>query len=368
MDFKFSKGAGDQEMQEIPGEKKSQSSKLILLLLLVGGFSYVYFFTGLIRPQEAPKPPEAPVAQVVKMPLPAAPAPDQKSTGKAPAVPAVPATPAAPVTPAAPASVAKTAPPKPEKTVPAAVAVPVPKPAPSVPPKEDHKKAGEPKLADKKVIPPAQESKGQKTAVAKPDEKKAAESKKQPALVKSEPVKSAATATAAAAKKDKAVKTVAAKEGSAGIGGSWSVLVGHYSIEEALSADLGRVRKTGLEPVVKTGSRKKAAMNRLFLGEFSSKSEAQATLAKLKRQTSDAFVIESSGKYSVYAGSYLLDARAASEKERLGAAGFSVSIRHSEVAIPTQTLLVGPFADKKAAEAALAKLKNTGVKASLISQ
>lgn len=366
MDFKFSKGTGEQDMQETSGEKKNQSAKLILLLLLVGGFSYVYFFTGLIKPQDVPKPVEAPVAQVVKMPLPAPSSPEQKSAGTVP-VPA-PASATAP----APAPGAKAEPPKTEKPVQAA-AVPVVKPAPPVAHKEEQKKTEAPKPADKKGLPVPTVDKNQKTVAVKPEEKKTAESKKQAATPKNEPVKPPVPTrenkdVTKTVKKDRAAAAVVAKEGKTSASGPWSVLIGQYSIEEALSADIGRVRKAGLEPVVKTGPRKKSAMNRLFLGEFSSKSEAQDVLAKLKRQTFDAFIIDSSGKYAVYAGSYMLDARAASEKERLGAAGFQVSIRHADVAIPTQSLLVGPFADKKSADAALGKLKSNGVKASIVTQ
>ena len=58
MDFKFSKNSDDSQ-QESPDEKRKQSTLLVLLLILVGGFAYLYFFTGLIKPQEAqnrPKP------------------------------------------------------------------------------------------------------------------------------------------------------------------------------------------------------------------------------------------------------------------------------------------------------------------------
>ena len=73
MDFKFSKDPSGSQPEEAPGEKKKQSALLVLLLILVGGFTYLYFFTGLIKPQEAQKTAEVPATapQVVKMPLPA---------------------------------------------------------------------------------------------------------------------------------------------------------------------------------------------------------------------------------------------------------------------------------------------------------
>ena len=55
MEFKFSKDSGDIEQYKAPDEKKRQTALLILLLVLVGGFAYLYFFTDLIRPLETQK-------------------------------------------------------------------------------------------------------------------------------------------------------------------------------------------------------------------------------------------------------------------------------------------------------------------------
>jgi len=63
-------------------EKGKQNMLLVVLLILVAAFAYLYFFTGLIKPQEAQKPTEAPAPQVVKMPLPPH---DGKSDAAAPA-------------------------------------------------------------------------------------------------------------------------------------------------------------------------------------------------------------------------------------------------------------------------------------------
>ncbi|MFH1027030.1 MAG: SPOR domain-containing protein [Pseudomonadota bacterium] len=367
MDFKFSKGTGDAGQQDAPGEKTNQSALLVLLLLLVGGFSYLYFFTGLIKPQQAPQPVESPAPQVVKMPLPA---PDSAGAGAEKNDAATKSEPAA-AKEAPKAVVAKPAQPA---TAAQAVAVPAAKPSPPVKPKEEPKKPEPPKAAEKKVQPAAvADKKDKKPTVAIVDEKKPAAAKSQlPTVKKAEPVKPAGKSQAAEVtpkpKKAAAVAVGTAKAApvQAASGGSWSVLVGQYVIEEALSADMGRVRKAGLEPVVKAGSRKKSAMNRLLLAEFANRGDAQAELARLKRHTSDAFIMDQAGKFAVYAGSYLLDARASSEKERLAAAGFKVSIKRAEIAIPTQSLTVGPFKDKKTAEVALGKLKTTGVKAALV--
>ena len=121
MEFKFSKDSGDIEQYKAPDEKKRQTALLILLLVLVGGFAYLYFFTDLIRPLETQKSSEiaAPAPQMVKIPLPARAGEPEKvdvkkgagaetpkaaviAAGPVPAPVAVPAAPpvAAPVIPA----------------------------------------------------------------------------------------------------------------------------------------------------------------------------------------------------------------------------------------------------------------------------
>ena len=102
-----------------------------------------------------------------------------------------------------------------------------------------------------------------------------------------------------------------------------------------------------------------------MLAEFTDRESAQAELTKLKKVTSDAFMIDSAGMHSVYAGSYLLDCRVASEKERLAAAGFNLTLKRVDVSIPTKNLTAGSFAEKVAADDALKKLRAADIKASL---
>lgn len=319
MDIKFSKDSGNSE-QEVHGEKKNQNALLVLLLVLVGGFTYIYFFTDLIKPQETPKTAElsAPAPQIVKIPLPArdgSPVVPEVKTPEKAETPKAAAT--APVTPAAPA------------VKPAVPTKPVPAPAAKVAPaptnvKEKAKKTIATKTADKKPV--------------------------------------------VAVKKSIQVKvTNAAKEKKPSTA-PWSVLVGNYVLEEALAADMGRVRKAGFKPVIKPAARKKTMMSRLFVSEHNDRVAAQATLEKLNRYTSDAFVLEHGGKYSVYAGSYLQKESANSEKLRLKAAGITATVRHADIGIPTQSLSVGPFKNKKEAETALGRLKSAGIKATLAQQ
>lgn len=328
MDFKFSKNSGDSQ-QESPGEKKKQSTLLVLLLILVGGFTYLYFFTGLIKPHEVQKSAEAPASesQVVKMPLPPREVEPAKQTGTAPEKEEIPKTAAtAPVTAAVTAAKPAAAPVK-QASAPAVKSAPAPTPA---------------KLKEEP----------QKAEAAKP-----AAAAKKPAVAG---IKSAAVKdnTKKPGSGDQTV--VKAKKGATD---SWMLLIGNYVLEEALSADMGRVRKAGFKPIVKTSARKNKSMNRLFLSDFSDRASAQSTLERLKRYTSDAFIIEQGGRFSVYAGSYLQSESANSEKERLKAAGFVTTIKHSNIAIPSRSLSIGPFNSKKNADAALGRLKSAGIKA-----
>ena len=363
MDFKFSKDSDDRQPPSAPAEKKNQSALLVLLLVLVGGFLYLYFFTGLIRPQGVSQPIPAPAAapQTVKMPLPprlgetapdAADKPDAHKT-------------VVPLQAEAPKG-AQTA----------AVAIPSPAAPPTVP-KQESKTAVPAKSAGKKPLPPAPGGTQEPKAVTANKGVPSADKKVASATpaAKTASMKSSATSASSTAKPAAAAKTraKAARKGGAAKReaghhagkGTWIVQVGNYVLEEALSADLGRVRKAGFTPVIKAAARKKIRMNRLLLSEFSERAAARSAFDRLKSQTSDAFMVDQNGKFAVYAGSYLLAERAASEKDRLTSKGFPVTLKRFDVAIPAQSLSVGPFNSKKAADAAVGTLKGAGIKASL---
>ncbi|MDA8427832.1 MAG: SPOR domain-containing protein [Geobacteraceae bacterium] len=363
MDIKFSKDAGDNPPKAAVEDKGKQNVLLIVLLILVAGFGYIYFFTGLIKPMQDQKNAEAPSAsQVIKKPLPA-------PGGK-------------PAKLAEDGSEAKKGSPplQPE----AATAVPVPPPVATTKPVEKMavKPAVEPKktethqVAVKKPLPVAAKAGENKPApgakklperaMKKPVPLKDVEKK---SLAMKQPVAKGSVRAAAPSqhKKDiqKSVKKEPVVSGLAAVSGRWTVLVGNYVLEEAMATDLARVRKAGLEAYVVPGTLKKTHMNRLQLAEFTDRASAQIDLDKLKRATSDAFMIDKAGMHTVYAGSYLLDARALSEKERLAAAGFSLTLKRVDVAIPTKNLTAGSFTDKKKAEDVLHKLRAAGVKATL---
>lgn len=325
MDFKFGKDTDDSQ-QESTGEKRKQGPLLVLLLILVGGFTYLYFFTDLIKPQETrqAEAPE-PAPQVVKMPLPSREDEPAKPAGTAPEkAETTNATVTAPVTAAAKPAATPAAKPAaaPVKLAPAPAVKAAPAPAPSKR-KDEPEKVAAVKTADKKAPPvPLADKKGDKAAASNDVKKPAA-----PASM---------------------------------------LLIGDYVLEEALSADIGRVLKAGFKPVVKRSAHKKKSMNRLFVSDFIDRASARSTLEKLKGYTSDAFIIEQGGRFSVYAGSYLQSESASAEKERLKAAGFLTTVRHTSIAIPSQSLSVGPFKSKKEADAALARLKSSGIKAAFV--
>ncbi|MGD0584513.1 MAG: SPOR domain-containing protein [Oryzomonas sp.] len=346
-------------------EKGKQNMLLVVLLILVAAFAYLYFFTGLIKPQEAQKPAEAPAPQVVKMPLPPR---DGKTAATAPAG----ATAGAPE-----ARKNAVAPAKPESRKVAEAETPE---EPQKPGQGKPSKAAPP---EKKSVTP--EKKG--TAPETKEPKPAAATKQQPAAAVKKPAQAkenekVAKAPAKAAGKaqngapagptgatKKPALAALDKEGAKAAPstgkGPWTVVVGSYVLEDAMASDLARVKGAGLEAAVKEGGRRKAAMNRLLAGEYPTRAEAQKELDMLKQYTSDAFILEQGGKFAVYAGSYLLTERADSEKERLAAAGIKLTIKHAEVSIPAKSLTAGTFSDKKAADAAVKKLKGIGFKATL---
>jgi len=344
----------------------SRPAALLLgLLMLVGVFS-----CDRNSPQSEQKPAEI-TPPVTKMPLPQH--GDQVSKAVAPAVN-----------------------PDSKVSAPATTAAPKAAPAPAVPQARELPKKVEPKMVaaaapgGKKPLPAQASVKDQKVvAPAKPEPQKkpSGDGKAQPAQAGKKVASVAgpdkiAAVTKKPANKEKAPLAAALKdkkpavmpenkvrpEANKASAHVWTVVVGTYLLEDAMAPDLIKVRKAGLEAAVKPGARKRSTMNRLLLAEYPDAGAAQAQLDKLKLQTSDAFVLTHGGKHFVYAGSYLLDNDAASEKERLAAAGFSLTLKRVSVAIPSKMLTAGSFDDRKAAEEAAGKLKEAGLKATVVRQ
>lgn len=347
MDFKFSKDSSEEEAQASVPEKGRQTGLLVLLLVLLGGFGYLYFFTGLIRPQEqapAPQPPP----QVVKQPLPArdAVAPAADTTKPAEQKPQS-------------ATVATTGTPQ-QKTAPVKPPVVVPKPAPAPPitaksevkkpvaqppsAKVEQAKAG-PVPAVKKVEPPKPAAKTATTGTAKKP-------------VAAKPVDQQQTvAKAPAVKKPHSVK----KQPVVKAGGPWTVVVGLYVVEETLAADISKVKKAGLNPIMTTGSKRPVSMNRLLVGTYASKSDAQRELDKVQQAGGSGFLVQHGDKHEVFAGSYAVLSGAIAEQQRLAAAGVKVSIKKVQVPLASRKLTAGTFTDRKAAEETMKKLKASGI-------
>ncbi len=345
MDFKLGKDSADSQQNEAPGEKKSQSALLVLLLILIGGFTYIYFFTALIKPLEAQKATET-TANAKKIPLPPRDGKPAKPEGKVSG---------------------KTEPPKAAAAAPAPVIAAVPEAKPAVESaktapaptksKEEPKKAEAAKPADKKPLSAVVADKNSAKAPAA-----TIEDKNHDVLDKKSTAAKDSKKKPTSDKQAKPETDVKAKNTATG---SWSLVIGNYILEETLSVDMGRVRKAGLEPVIMSSARKKTAMNRLLVSESNDRTAAQSTLEKLKLHTSDAFIIEQGGMFYVYAGSYSQNEAVNSEKERLKAAGFPVTVKRTDISIPSHSLSVGPFNSKKEAEIARGKLKSAGIKATL---
>jgi hypothetical protein len=308
----------------------------------------------LYKPQQDQKSAESSAQQVHKLPLPQRGA--QSPAGQPPASPAVnkESGPAAgesakPVQAAAPVATPVT------KTIPVST--------------EATKKVDVVSPGEKKALPAHVDAKDQKTAAMVKDESKSSQQvkKTQPPVAgkkvtpASEATKTAVVASKPVQKEKPAVPSVK-QNTQLSSARSWVVVAGPYLLEEVLAHDLAKVRKAGVSATVQQSGRRKTPMHRLFLAQFRDRAAAQGELDKLKKITSDAFVLDHGGQHVVYAGSYLLNSRAASEKERLATAGFAVTVKLIDVSIPSKKLFVGTYRDKDAAEAAANKLKKAGLK------
>jgi len=322
-----------------PRDDNAGNSKvsLLILLLLVGAFAYLYFFTSLIVPHEtaAPKAPEAtPEVKQSMPPRPAetgAAAPAPVAAGKAeetkPAAAAAPAPPAAQpaAKPAAPApAAAKPAP----AQQPSAVKTAQPAPAPPA------VKAVQP-AAPKKAEPPAA---------------KAVEAK--PAVKKDAAKSTGAAAPAKTAAADKPLKKQAA---------AYVIVAGELPAGADVAAAEAKLEKHGVKPVLKQVSQKGREMNRLFVNSFSDYDAYASSLEKLKQTTRSAFGIEKDGKYNIYAGSFSSTALAQAEKKRLQDKGVKAEIQKTVLPGTTVKVTAGSFPTKAAADKAAAALAKDGL-------
>lgn len=273
----------------------SKSVLLGVLAALLAAFGYLYFFTGVIKQRgEAPQPIPAPQQQV-KQPLP--PRLDSPAPPKAAEVPAKAPNTAPPQT-AQPVTV----PVKPAPTA-AKPVVPQPKPQATAP-----KTASQPQ---KPVVVPSKP--------AAVEQKQAAPSRV--AALKAEPAKTPA--------KEPQQKTAAKKPAVA-----YRIVTNEIVSLQKADRIAEQLKKAGLGNVRKETGLAARPMNRLFVTGFSDRTAAGVELAKLRKSSPGAFILPSGGKYELYAGSYDKEKGAESEKKRLEAQGFSLTLQKASVKVP----------------------------------
>ena len=333
--------SGNTKRNPLSNDKGSATRMLLLvLLLLVAIAGYLYYFTDLIRPQQGGAKPAAPVSGPIKQPIP--PRPGQP--GETAAVPAKPVE----VKPVgvAPAPATATAP----AATPAAAPTPVPaqaqtgqKPAPApAKAKTEPAQSAKTEPPAKPALPPA--------AAAKPAPAP------QPAAA---PV--AGKAAAPAKPVQKAEKPVATKKG-----GAYRLLIGDYGPGEPVNMVLAKLKKSSIAPVQKKAVQAVEPMNRLFVAEFGDQDSAEAELQKLRKLTGDAFLLADSGKYILYAGSYLSATKAASEAKKLASRGVTTVVKQARVAVKVTRVTAGSYASAGEARSDAARLKKRGISASVV--
>ena len=330
------KSSSEFDEQPVSSSGKSKAP-LLVLLLLVGVFAYLYFFTSLIVPHEAPKTVEQTSAPEVKQSMP--PKPAAVTTAAAPAAPA-----AAPA-PAAPAPAAKPAPPAPAPAPAAKPAAPAPaaKPAATVPAAKPAPAAPAAAGAQKAAPPAASGSKKEDAKPVKPAEAKAA----------------AAAGKKESAKTDKPAK--AAAKSAAKKSAEYIVFAGEFSAGDESDAAEAKLVAAGVKPVVKSEKKKTRTMNRLFFGAYADYDNYRAELDKLKKGAKGAFGVEKDGKYYLYAGSFSTKEKAEKEKKDLAAKGISLQVQQAVLTLKSVRLSAGNFKVKADADKAAAKLKQAGL-------
>lgn len=364
MSNNFSPDADDQ----MPEKKTSQQLLLLLLLLLVCLFTYLYFFTGLIKPRgEQPTP--QPVAEApVKKPLP----PRGVQKGAQPAKPGAPvavatteehkaaAPPARSAQPAAPAKEAAATKP----AVGASGAKPA-QPAAQAP----QAKAAKPAAAAPQAKPaqpaaPAAQAKGTHPAAAPANEAKSAPASEKKAAAKpaveakraSKPA--AGEKTAAAAKKPQAPARPAAP--------AYTLEISGDLLESEMGPVMAKLKQAGITHVVKTKSHKGEPMHRLFLADFANRDEALEELERLKLAAPQAFMLKENGRYAVYAGSYLREGKATVEQDRLFEKGVKLLLKSATAPVAILKVRAGSFTDQAGADKAVKALKRAGIPAKVV--
>jgi hypothetical protein len=331
----FKKKSSEFDEQENQGSGKSSGS-LIVLLVLLGGFAYLYFFTSLIVPHEAPSAKAPEVSTEVKQSMPPKPGSQPVNPVTTEAKKPEEAKPAAPATPPA---AKPTAPPAPS---PATAKPAAPAPAP----------AQQPQAAGKAAAPaaPKQEAAAPVKNAEPKTAAKAAEQKAAPVVQKKEEAKSVKTAAPVAE------KPVARKKPEA-----YTIFAGEFPAGEETAAAEAKLARLGIKPVDRQEIKKSKSMNRLFFGAYTDYDLYSAELNKLRQSAKGAFGVEKDGKYYLYAGSFSAKERVEKEKRDLAAKGITLQTQLVTLPLSTVRLTAGRFAAKGEAEKAAAKMKSEGL-------
>jgi hypothetical protein len=344
------------------GEKgSSQTILLLVLALLLAVFGYLYFFTDIIksRPTATLPPPPAQVKQAI----PARPegGGEVKPSGTTP-VPTKPDDKTAAVPPAAPAAapaVAPSAAPTAAKPAPATTAAPA-KPAAAPPAAPAAQTAAKP--APAQAVAPAKQPTATSAAPAA--------AKPAPAAVAAKPAAApAASAKPAPAVKEgqtKAADTKPAAKQAKPAGGAYTLLVGEYVVEKSVAPVQAKLKKLDIGPVTKTKIKRSEPMNRLFLATYDDRQAAESALDKLKKDTGDGFMLPENGKYTVYAGSFFMEGKAAIEQDRLYEKGYKLVMKKSTAMVPVVRITAGSYASKDDARKDLDRLKKSGIAAQVV--
>lgn len=374
----FKKKSADIDEQDNQGAAKSRGSLLVLLILL-GGLAYLYFFTSLIVPHEAPAPAKSPDAVAeVKQSMPpkqaASPAPQTGTPAASPtAVPAVvkPATPAVPGPPAAkPATPVAPAPPAAKPATPAAPAPSAAKPVTPAAPAPVAGKTAPPAVAPKPAAaakpaaaPPVTAPSPKEAAVVKKDAAKAEGQK----TVKAVEKQTAPAVQKAETKSVKAVAPPAAKTAASKKPQLYTVMVGEFAAGDEAEAVEAKLARLGIKPISRNETRKSRTMNRLYYGAYTDYDVYSAELEKLRKSAKGAFGVEKDGTYFLYAGSFSAKDRVEKEKRDLAAKGFTLQIQQTVLSLATVKLTAGRFSSKQEADKAAAKMKSEGLVVKVVS-
>ncbi|GAB4294464.1 MAG: SPOR domain-containing protein [Desulfuromonadia bacterium] len=324
-----------EQSEQKPEARQGQTTKLVLLLILLGIFGYLYFFTSLIRPQEERAKQEAPppaVSQMVKKPIPPKDGaakgekPSAEGTKSAKEVPKPVQTASLPREEkklAPPPAPPKSAPaPSPQKGEPAA------KGAPVTPAKEKPAPAA-PKVGASSPAPKKEPQKAPATTGETPKPRPVSAEKKGPAVPRNE-------------------------------GGRFAISFGDLPEGAVLNDLKKRLAAAKITPVTTRPVTRKVTMHRLLVSEQGDHDTALREVASLRKRKVDAFMGEAGDRYRVYAGSYLYRDRADEEVKRLASQGITVTVVEGEAEVKLQSVTAGSFADRQQAEKARSAVTGKG--------